>query len=273
MTYWWYDSNYFAKNWKRILKKIKLKTVLRLSGCTAVVDCWCLDEARTDLKHSVLSEWSVLSFKQFQAMKVLGVKRVCVAQYCTVAVCSICCCSWGFHLLPKQEVSRSTGPDLVPVFLGSHKGIAGASTLTALYKKVRHSRSHCSWTWRVGRFCLWRRPAMSMKPVVPGYEAYFIVHSTESSLTCQCPAWCKGARWWCYTPGVGGQVFTVVWALCLQAVWQCLRLCWRKPRVRFAFFMMVCITISIRWVRLRLLDRWIPRPCIGCWDFLEDGVV
>ena len=149
-----------------------------------MVDCWCLDEARTDLKHSVLSEWTVLSFKQFQAMKVLGVKTLCCSiLHC--GMCNICCYSWGFHLLPKQEISWSTGPDLAPVFLWSHKSIAGTSPLTALYK-VRHSRSHSSWTWRVGRFCLWRRPAnaMSMKPAVPGYEAYCIPLNPNLSKSC-----------------------------------------------------------------------------------------
>ena len=52
-----------------------------------VVVYLCLAEARTNLKHSVLSKWTMLLFKWFQAMIVLG-KKECL--YCLVLQCGMC---------------------------------------------------------------------------------------------------------------------------------------------------------------------------------------
>ena len=54
-------------------------------GCSAVVVYRRLAEARADLKHSVLSEWTVLLSKWFQAIIVLR-KTECIVQCCSVTL-------------------------------------------------------------------------------------------------------------------------------------------------------------------------------------------
>ena len=50
-------------------------------GCTALVVCQCLADARADSKHSVLYEWTVLVSEWFQAMIVLRGRKECL--YCS----------------------------------------------------------------------------------------------------------------------------------------------------------------------------------------------
>ena len=126
-------------------------------GCAAVVVYRHFAEARADLKHSVLSESTVLLSKWFQVKTVLG-KKECL--YCSVLSCIAI---RRFESHGASGVLDTSSVDLLdlirrPCFWGVKNvsaGLASTSPLTTLYQKVR--RCYLCGSRRVGRYCLWRR--------------------------------------------------------------------------------------------------------------------